>query len=139
MSAEEQSHHATPERSDVANGPILAFVAGFIVFTIVAAGGLYLYFRQSFAAPLIASPRAFPQPELQQDPQRDLARTLAKQRERLDHYAWIDKTTGTIRIPITEAMKLIAEKGPEGYGPLALPAAVPTPGSRGGAVSGASP
>lgn len=134
MSAEEQTHRVTPERPDVATGLVLAFALGFMVFAMSAAAGLYFYFRHSFAAPLIAAPRAFPQPELQQDPDRDLARLIGEQRKRLDSYAWVDKGAGTIRIPIGEAMKLIAAKGADGLGPLTLPAVTPMPGSRGGAV-----
>ena len=97
----------------------------------VAASGLYYYFRQSFAAPLIAAPRAFPLPQLQQEPARDLARLLAAERRQLEGYAWVDKSAGTIRIPITEAMKLIAAEGAAAFMPLTLPPATPTPGSRG--------
>ena len=38
----------------------------------------------------------------------------ARDRERLNSYAWIDRETGTVRIPIERAMDLVAERGVNG-------------------------
>ena len=53
----------------------------------------------------------FPQPRLQIDPQNDLTRTQARDREVLNSYAWMDRSTGTVRIPIERAMEIVAERG----------------------------
>lgn len=51
-----------------------------------------------------------PEPRLQLDPAGDLARLRAEEQAVLDGYGWVDKATGTVRIPITEAMRLLAER-----------------------------
>jgi hypothetical protein len=47
----------------------------------------------------------------------------------LTNYAWVDKTKGVVRIPITEAMQLtvteLAQKAPAPGNPIALPEASP--------------
>jgi len=60
------------------------------------------------------SPGLFPQPRLQIDAQSELVQMQARDRERLNSYAWIDRETGTVRIPIERAMDLVAERGVNG-------------------------
>jgi hypothetical protein len=52
-----------------------------------------------------------PEPRLQEAPRADLERVRAAELERLNGYLWIDKAAGTVRIPISEAMKLTVERG----------------------------
>ena len=56
----------------------------------------------------------FPQPRLQIDPQNDLTHTQARDQELLNSYGWVDRRTGTVRIPIERAMDLLAERGLNG-------------------------
>jgi hypothetical protein len=63
----------------------------------------------------------------------------------LTTYAWVDKTKGVVRIPITEAMKLtvaeLAQKKPAPANPIATPEASPAPQrtAPGAAASAPSP
>ncbi|MDG2307206.1 MAG: hypothetical protein P8R42_21660 [Candidatus Binatia bacterium] len=50
-----------------------------------------------------------PAPRLQVNPDRDIAALRAAERERLDHYGWLDRATGRAHIPIERAMELLAE------------------------------
>ena len=56
--------------------------------------------------------QAFPTPRLQSDDGNlDTADLHAREDLLLDHYSWIDRSKGTIRIPIERAMELIAQRG----------------------------
>lgn len=54
----------------------------------------------------------FPTPRLQMDDgNQDLADMHQKEDLLLDHYTWVDKQQGTVRIPIERAMELIVQRG----------------------------
>jgi len=56
--------------------------------------------------------KGFPQPRLQlDDGNADVADLHAREDLLLDNYTWIDQSKGTVRIPIEEAMQIIAQKG----------------------------
>jgi hypothetical protein len=56
--------------------------------------------------------RGFPQPRLQiDDGNVDVADLHAREDILLDNYTWIDQSKGTVRIPIEQAMQIIAQKG----------------------------
>jgi len=66
----------------------------------------------------------FPTPRLQMDDgNQDLADMHQKEDLLLDHYTWVDKSQGKVRIPIDRAMELIVERG--------LPVAPATPPATG--------
>ena len=68
----------------------------------------------------------FPTPRLQTDDgNQELADMHARESLLLDHYSWIDRSQGKVRIPIARAMELIAQRG--------LPVA---PGTNAAQVSG---
>jgi len=52
-----------------------------------------------------------PEPRLQTTPREDLRELRAREEEILGSYGWVDKTTGVVRIPIDEAMKLTLQRG----------------------------
>ncbi len=52
-----------------------------------------------------------PKPRLQQDPHADLVKLRAAEDSVLLTYGWVNKDSGLVRIPITRAMQLLAEKG----------------------------
>jgi protein SCO1 len=73
---------------------------------------------------------------LQRQPFRDIEELRRHEAERLSKYAWIDESTGTVRIPIEAAMRMVVRRGlpVRASSPLAAPApppamggAVPTP------------
>jgi hypothetical protein len=64
-----------------------------------------------------------PEPRLQgvsghqNDPQKDLRDMRKEAQEANESYQWVDKTSGIAQIPVSEAMKIIAEKGLAGAAP----------------------
>jgi hypothetical protein len=56
--------------------------------------------------------QSFPTPRLQTDDgNEDVAELHAREDLLLDNYSWIDRSKGTVRIPIERAMELIAQRG----------------------------
>lgn len=128
------SHQSPPppgighEHTDVNTRPILiAGIALALVLVIVA--GLMLGMYDVFAArearlsppanPLAAAegPRLPPQPRLQVHPVKDLRELRDAERNVLDHYGWVDKPNGVVRMPIQRAMDLLAQRaGQAGQG-----------------------
>jgi hypothetical protein len=54
----------------------------------------------------------FPTPQLQTDDgNQDIADMHAREDLLLDHYTWVDQSKGTIRIPIGQAMQILAQRG----------------------------
>lgn len=54
----------------------------------------------------------FPTPRLQTDDgNEEIAEMHAREDLLLDNYSWVDRSKGTVRIPITRAMQIIAEHG----------------------------
>ncbi len=54
----------------------------------------------------------FPTPRLQMDDgDQDIAEMHAREDLLLDHYSWIDRSSGKVRIPIARAMEIIAKGG----------------------------
>jgi hypothetical protein len=62
-----------------------------------------------------------PEPRLQSHPKEDLLALRAREDAVLNSYGWVDPAAGVIRIPVSEAMKLVAQRG--------LPARPTAPGS----------
>jgi hypothetical protein len=115
------------EHTDVSVRPIVVAGIGLgTVLLIVAALMLGLY--DVFAArearlsppanPLAAAeaPRLPPQPRLQVHPVKDLRELRAAESKILEHYGWVDKQAGVVRIPIQRAIDLLAARAqkPEG-------------------------
>ena len=71
----------------------------------------------------------FPAPRLEVKPGADLAELRAAEDVDLNSYGWVDRSAGTVRIPIDRVMQLILERGlPEvgaGKTPLSLMQARP--------------
>jgi hypothetical protein len=79
-----------------------------------------------------------PAPRLQTMPVQDLDAVRAEEQRTLTTYGWVDEHAGTVRIPIAEAMRLLAERG-EAPLPAAAPAASPPPATPASAAPGARP
>lgn len=52
-----------------------------------------------------------PEPRLEETPIRDLNAMRAAEDKILNSYAWIDKSSGLVRIPIDRAIDLLAQRG----------------------------
>lgn len=121
------------ERSDIGARGVLYFllgiaVAGVIVYFVV--DGLYGYLQkrseaeQARVSPLVTNAPAdtrhigahypqgaFPNPRLEEDERGQLNDIRIKEEQTLSSYDYIDKSAGTVRIPIERAMDLIAQRG----------------------------
>jgi hypothetical protein len=52
-----------------------------------------------------------PSPRLQTDPQQDLRNMRKEDFDANESYGWVDKNSGVAQIPVSEAMKIIAQRG----------------------------
>ena len=112
------------EKEDIRATPVLKFLVGIAVTTVVVCLLLLAFYRgmRSYVADLQPEPphmrfeanREAMEPRLQEHPAPDLQAIRAKEERILTTYGWVDKSRGVVRIPIEEAMKLVAEQGVQG-------------------------
>ncbi|HET6372604.1 MAG TPA: hypothetical protein VFG76_04820 [Candidatus Polarisedimenticolia bacterium] len=69
--------------------------------------------RQAPAASLAQHPANAlpPEPRLQSLPARDLQEMLASEEALMTSYGWVDRASGSVRIPVDRAMELTAKRG----------------------------
>lgn len=115
MPAERMDDRVMPQPPGVATRAVVYFALGFMAFVAVTMTGLYVYLKASMPGPLIAATHEFPQPRLQTDPRKDLARYEREQSKILSSYGWIDRPRDLIHIPIADAMRIVAGRGPRAY------------------------
>ena len=77
-------------------------------------------------APGLEPSERFPAPRLQLVPRQELLALAAREDCELTNYGWLDRAAGVVRIPVTRAMDLIAQRG------------LPTAGTNGAHVAGKS-
>jgi hypothetical protein len=103
------------ERSDWRVGAIGLVLLGTFVFLVISPLVLMAAFPRAVSdigRELTITP---PEPRLQLDPREDLAQFRAEEDKRLNNYYWVEKEKGIVHIPISQAMKEIAEKGIDGF------------------------
>jgi len=117
-----EAHPAHAHEEDVvALRPVVIAGIGLILVLVLSGAamfGLYhLLAREEArlsppANPLAAAegPRVPPQPRLQTHPLKDLEELRKAENNLLTTYAWVDKSAGTVRIPIDRAMEILAAK-----------------------------
>ena len=130
MPNEEMGNRRLPQPADVANGIVIAAVAGLLGFVVLSMTGLFFYLRS--AAPdafKAAVENSFPEPALQKTPQHDLQNFEREQRAALSGYGWVDRSKGLARIPIEQAMQMVAARGAHAYDAPDQPAVTPAPAS----------
>jgi hypothetical protein len=118
------------ERTDVSVGPVVKFVVGLAVSIVVTGALMWLLFlklesRQAKADPP-AAPLApagvrnpvpavrvarFPAPRLETHPVAAGAAAVARDKELLSTYGWVDRPAGVVRIPIDRAIDITLERG----------------------------
>jgi hypothetical protein len=110
------------EPADENVGSVSGFGIGLamgIVVVAFAMWGLFEWFyaREDKAYPAVApvvlseKPQLPPEPRLQAVPRLDLKALHDGEDEVLNNYAWVDPDHGIARIPIKEAIKIVAAKG----------------------------
>jgi hypothetical protein len=110
------------ELSDAQAWPILRFLAFLVIASIATAAAVAVFYsyleareaREKTARYPLAVGRARPlppPPRLQTYPFTDLKELHQQEEQLLEHYEWVDKSAGTVRIPIERAIELTAERG----------------------------
>jgi hypothetical protein len=110
------------ETTDAEIGPLVRFAVFLTVITLAIAAatvGFYSFLdareeRENAPRYPLASgverPKP-PAPRLQTYPFDDIKALRKEEAQVIDHYGWVDKNAGTVRIPVTRAMELLAERG----------------------------
>jgi hypothetical protein len=113
------------ERRDVNIVQITGFGIGLLIAFMVSVFAMWVLFdyfaaredkenpavphmMESEKAPL---PSAFPAPRLQAEPVKDLAQMHENEDALLTSYGWVDQSRGIARIPIDQAINIVAQKG----------------------------
>ncbi len=140
------SVRAKHEVGDAPVGVLYGFLLGLLLSAIALHLGVWgLFHSYKFAEaqhyaqqyPILrARHRQPPSPRLQNDPPADLHELQAEELQRLDSYGWVNRTAGTVHIPIAQAMRMIVQQGlPETPAAAALYAANPAATAQGAAAS----
>ena len=109
------------EKRDIKPGPIVWSLVAICGVSLIVALALIPFMRllewrsaQSDPPPsplATTAPQRPPAPRLQEAPFADIEALRAEQQELMTSYGWIDPEAGVVRIPVDEAMRLIAERG----------------------------
>jgi hypothetical protein len=110
------------ETADAEPGLLLRFALVLAIITAVCAlivVGLYDYLdkreirEKAGRYPLAVGVPAVlpPPPRLQNSPFTDLKALHKDEARYLDHYAWVDKNAGVVRIPVERAIDILASRG----------------------------
>ncbi len=130
MPNEEMGSRALPETPDVHNRVVITTIGGFLLFVAISMAGILLYLKADAPGALKRpGEHQFPQPALQKEPQNDLRQFENLQRAELSAYRWVDRDKQVVKIPIEDAMRIIAARNEHGYDPLEPPG--PTPPDKG--------
>jgi hypothetical protein len=92
----------------------LAFLAVATFFVFVLVVGIFRYFYATYSteeATKLSKPVIPPEPRIEVAPYEQLQQMRAKEDHILTTYAWVDKESGTVRVPIDRAIDLLAAKG----------------------------
>lgn len=81
--------------------------------------------------------RRAPEPRLQERPFEDITKLRAAEKDALEKYGWVDEKAGIVRIPVEEAIKILARRGLPAREPM--PAPSPSPPSPPTPAAGAHP
>jgi hypothetical protein len=114
------THGAGYERADVDSSAVLKFGLALLILCVVAGGllyGLFKFFQsqESAATPTyplnVDARRLPPEPRLEETPVLDLKAMRGAEDQLLNGYGWVDRKQGIVRIPISRAMDLLAQRG----------------------------
>ncbi len=110
-----QQSNAGHETGEVHAWAVGKFAIGLIVICAVSMTllfGLYKFFNSQHDAVSSVDPvKVFPEPRLQQTPMPDLKEIRDAEDKLLSGYAWVDPKQGLVRMPIEQAINVLAKKG----------------------------
>jgi hypothetical protein len=117
------------ESPAVREGAVALIMAGFFIFVVTAAIGLFFFYQALAPNTTFVKANQFPSPRLEtrSDGLRDPE--IARQQADLQRFRWIDRAHGMFQIPIERAMRLVAARGSQAYEPV--PAATGGPPQEG--------
>jgi|SRR5579875_1597738 len=140
--ASEPRHEETHfERTDIfGKGVLITGIAVFVGIWITS-GIVMLYFNFLKHNRSVSSPPPLPaelhgnpmppEPRLQASPRQDLKAMRTNEDWNLNHYAWVDRSAGTVAIPIEHAIDLVAARGiPPQKAPAGVALSQPQAGTR---------
>ena len=114
-------HHspngAGHEESEVSVRLIVVSLAGLAVatfFVFVLVVGIFRYFYDTYSteqATKLSQPVIPPEPRIEVAPYEQVQQLRAKEDHILTTYAWVDKDGGKVRVPIDQAIDMLAAKG----------------------------
>jgi hypothetical protein len=116
VSAERDEARESPA---VREGAIAVIMAGFFIFVVAAAIGLFFLYQAFAPDTTFVKANQFPSPRLEtrSDGLRDPE--IVRQEADLQRFRWIDRAHGVFQIPIERAMRLVASRGARAYEPVA--------------------
>ena len=133
MPNDDMGDRRLPQPAGVANGIVIAAVAGFLGFVSLSTIGLFFYLKSAVPDAFKATvENSFPEPALQKNPQADRQNFEREERAKLSGYGWIDQSKGLVRIPIEHAMQIVAARGTHAYDAPDQPAVTPTSAAKDG-------
>jgi hypothetical protein len=115
----EKTLRRAPERDDIDVRKI-ALIALALAFVLVLAGGIALFAWESWRpdATIEANSERFDArdggPLLESAPQADRLKYAAGKQRLLEQWQWVDARKGIARIPIEQAMDIMAARPPDG-------------------------
>jgi hypothetical protein len=130
-------HGIDYEKTDVDTGAITRLGVVLAVVTVVSTVAVLGLFRVLDRAAARQDPkppplaryepgRQPPEPRLQDNPVADVEALREEEHRILTSYGWVDAKAGVVRIPIEEAMRIVAERGVPKW-PAAVASASPSP------------
>lgn len=91
---------------------VVLLVGTFLVALLVV--GIFRFFSHEYQTQEMAKEsqqQIPPQPRIEVEPYKQLIDVHAREDHVLSSYAWVDKSQGTVRIPIDQAIDELAKKG----------------------------
>ncbi|HTC35331.1 MAG TPA: hypothetical protein VK724_18295 [Bryobacteraceae bacterium] len=92
----------------------LGFLAIFTFIICLLVVGIFRYFHSYYStdeAVRLSQPVIPPAPRIEVAPFEEYQQLKAKEDHILSSYAWVDKDGGTVRVPISQAIDMLAAKG----------------------------
>jgi hypothetical protein len=103
------------ETTDVNIWAVGKFGIALIAIMVISIGlliGLFRFFQSREPEGAGVDPvKTFPTPQLEQSEPKDLMEFHEREQKVMDGYAWVDPQKGIVRIPIDQAVDLLAKKG----------------------------
>jgi len=100
------------ETSDAEPRVIAGLAAGIAAFLVLSPALLWALLSGSIERPRGAMTfDGVPEPKLQVDPNRELAEMRRDEQKQLTSYGWVDRSRGTVHMPIDRALDLTLQRG----------------------------